>query len=332
MQAISNLQSTLLSWYRENLRPLPWRESRDPYRIWISEIMLQQTTVVAVIPYFERFLRHFPNLQALALADQNEVLSLWSGLGYYSRARNLHKAAQCLVQNDFPQTFQQLIELPGFGPYTARAVSSLAFDQPVGVLDGNVIRVLCRLYNRDLDWWTTKGRTYLQEKSDQLVQGASSAEVNQALMELGATICTPQSPACPLCPWRKSCQSLQKQTIAERPKPKPRRAMELWLWQPYLLEKKRQNKVALVENTYAPFLKKQWIFPGRVRKLQTAPKSFAFSHHITHHQIFVKPQTPAIKPDGSWKKNLAWAAKDQLHEWNPSSLLKKVLAERPSTK
>src|SRR5262245_51375573 len=145
---LSNAQNDLGHWFKENQRPLPWRLNRDPYRIWISETMLQQTTTTAVIPYFERFVKRFPDLQALARATVGEVVEAWAGLGYYSRARNLHKSAVALAaQGGFPSTAHELENFPGFGPYTSKAVASLAFDEAVGVVDGNVIRVLARLNN-----------------------------------------------------------------------------------------------------------------------------------------------------------------------------------------
>src|SRR6185312_12760226 len=161
------MQLQLLEWYRANRRELPWRASRDPYRIWISETMLQQTTTTAVIPFFERFVARFPDLKALAQSTEAEVLEMWSGLGYYSRARNLHKAAQALVaRGGFPQTHEELAEFPGFGPYTARSVASLAFDQAVGVVDGNVIRVLSRCEGEDWEWWRPNVRQQIQNRAD----------------------------------------------------------------------------------------------------------------------------------------------------------------------
>ncbi|MCB0410907.1 MAG: A/G-specific adenine glycosylase, partial [Bdellovibrionales bacterium] len=161
-----NGQRTLVEWFKTNHRPLPWRVNRDPYRIWISEVMLQQTTSRAVQPFFERFLKRFPNLKSLSQAKIEDVYEVWAGLGYYSRARNLLKTAQILGRTGFPKTFEELLKLPGLGPYTARSISSLAFEQRVGVLDGNVIRVLSRLSGEAISWWTTEGRTKLQGWAD----------------------------------------------------------------------------------------------------------------------------------------------------------------------
>ncbi len=197
------LHRNLINWYLENQRLLPWRMDRDPYKIWISEVMLQQTTVAAVIPYFEKFIQKFPTVQILASSKLEDVYEFWAGLGYYSRARNIHASAKILAISGFAKTHTELIKLPGFGPYTSRAVSSLAFNESVGVLDGNVIRVLSRVFAIKSEWWKPLHRIQLQNYSDQLAKYGESANLNQGLMELGATVCTPQKPLCPICPWKK---------------------------------------------------------------------------------------------------------------------------------
>lgn len=310
----------LLSWYRDHRRDLPWRKSRDPYRIWISEIMLQQTTVAAVIPYFERFLKAFPTVHDLAAAPESEVLKNWAGLGYYSRARNLHKSAQHLAQHGFPKTAAELIELPGFGPYTAAAVASIAFGDPVGVLDGNVIRVLSRKAGIDGPWWTTSVRRELQSLSDQLAQLGSPDEINQGLMELGATVCTPQSPACLLCPWTRRCVARKSDRIKVLPRPKPRKKMEIWSWTPRVYF--RRDQVALVPQTEGPVLKGQWVFPGEFKKLQKKPAKFHTRHGITHHDLYVTVTKAKGTPSG---KDIRWVPVEQLSEVNPSKLLQKIL-------
>ena len=325
--SVQDLTRSLVQWYSQNKRHLPWRRSRDPYRIWISEVMLQQTTVTAVVPYFERFLEQFPTLESLAQAPQPEVLRLWAGLGYYSRARNLHLAAQTLVLHEkFPQTWQELIKAPGFGPYTSRAVSSLAFSEPVGVLDGNVIRVLLRLKNWDVDWWQPAARARLQVEVDRFANaGEDSAEVNQALMELGATVCTPKSPSCLICPWAKDCQALKAGRVPQLPKPKPKRKTELWLWEPQIRldSLKNPNRVWIEKNNYAPFLRGQWLFPGRARQTLKRPKNGIFKHMITHHEIWVVPKYQKSK--ASTPSQGRWVYIVGLSKSNPSSLLQKAL-------
>lgn len=321
----AQLSKSLLAWYKENHRDLPWRMNRDPYRIWISEVMLQQTTVAAVIPYYEKFLVRFPRVEDLASAPLEDVLEMWAGLGYYSRARNLHKSAQALAENGFPRTTEELLELPGFGPYTARAVASLAFDEPVGVLDGNVIRVLTRVYGWHLDWWTNKARPQLQTAADEIASLGPSHELNQGLMELGATICTPQSPTCLLCPWQKHCVAYQTDQIAELPRKKPRKQSEVWVWTAQV--HKKGDKVALLPNNYAPFLKGQLIFPGSIKQQNQKPKTFDLKHGITHHDIYIRIENSPEKPIKSNAKELQWIAIKDIKKVSPSNLLQKVLQQ-----
>lgn len=309
----------LTQWYKKNKRTLPWRENKDPYRIWLSEVMLQQTTVVAVIPYFEKFLTKFPQVTDLAAAPENEVLEAWAGLGYYSRARNLHKAAKALASQGFPETAAELLELPGFGPYTSRAVASIAFGEKVGVLDGNVIRVLSRRYGLKIEWWNNKGRDLLQTISDELARLGQPDVVNQGLMELGATVCTPQKVTCILCPWSADCVAREKNLIEKLPLKKPRKDSEVWVWKPIVAIKSGQ--VALVKNDYAPFLKGQMIFPGEIAMEKSKPKAYDVKHNITHHDIFIQiSQRKSIAG-----KNIEWVDLKNLKKVNPSSLLQKVL-------
>jgi A/G-specific adenine glycosylase len=324
MKAIAaQLSKSLLAWYKENHRDLPWRKNRDPYRIWISEVMLQQTTVAAVIPYYEKFLARFPTVESLGSAPLEDVLEMWAGLGYYSRARNLHKSAQALLAIGFPKTTEKLLDLPGFGPYTARAVASLAFDEPVGVLDGNVIRVLTRVYGWDIDWWSTKARAQLQLAADEIARGGPSHLLNQGLMELGATICTPQNPTCLLCPWQKHCVAYHTDQIAKLPRKKPRKESEVWVWTAQVLRK--GDKVALIANDYAPFLKGQLIFPGSIKQQNQKPKTFDLKHGITHHDIYIRIEKSTEKPIKSNSKELQWIAVKDIKKVSPSNLLQKVL-------
>lgn len=203
----------LPAWFDGARRPMPWREpgangQRDPYRVWVSEVMLQQTRVETATPYFRRFTERFPTVAALAEADLDDVLKLWEGLGYYSRARNLHRAAQQVVAEHggtVPSDEAAFRALPGVGPYTAAAVLSLAFDAPLAVLDGNVIRVLTRVFAVEADARAGKTRAALQRLADRLLDPERPGRWNESVMELGATICTPRSPACPACPLRTVC-------------------------------------------------------------------------------------------------------------------------------
>jgi A/G-specific adenine glycosylase len=207
---LSRFRSRLLSWFAQSQRDLPWRRTKDPYRIWLSEIMLQQTRVAAVIPYYERFLEHFPNVRALANAPEEEVLRQWAGLGYYSRARNLQRAAQKIVKEHgsrFPKDVEKALELPGIGPYTAPAILSIAYGKKLAVLDGNVARVLARLGAIQGDLRSGNRWQKLQDTADTLLAPRAPGDWNQAMMELGATVCTPRSPQCLLCPIADFCQA-----------------------------------------------------------------------------------------------------------------------------
>ncbi len=318
-------QLKLLQWYRENRRELPWRSNRDPYRIWISETMLQQTTTTAVIPYFERFLIRFPTLATLANAPLEAVYEVWAGLGYYSRARNLHKAAIALhARGPFPQSHAELLEFPGFGPYTARSVASLAFGEDVGVVDGNVIRVLARVEGEDWLWWNAKTRGEIQARADAWVKGVASQDMNQALMELGRTICTPKSPHCRLCPISKNCVSLTDNAVARRPLAKPKRAREFWTWEAQV--QIQRGKILIRRNTEAPFLRDQWLLPGTARRLPRKPLTFDFRHSITHHDIFVTVRAGVRKVKSAVKREDKWVRLDELRHYIPASLVQKALA------
>ena len=211
MTQLPETRAALAAWYEIYKRDLPWRRTRDPYAIWISEIMLQQTRVAAVIPYYERFLTLYPTVDALAQAPEPELLAAWAGLGYYSRARNLQAAAKMIVAlGAFPRDHATLRTLPGIGDYTAAAVASIAFDLPHAVVDGNVVRVLARFSaeSGDISQSVTKSR--LRLAADQFLDPAQSSRHNQAVMELGATVCTPRAPQCGKCPLANGCQAHEK--------------------------------------------------------------------------------------------------------------------------
>lgn len=205
---VFELRRSLLNWYRRQGRDLPWRRSRDPYQIWIAEIMLQQTQVKTALPYYQRWLEQFPTLETLAAADLQQVLKAWQGLGYYARARNLHACAQTLVReynSIFPDSLEDVLRLPGIGRTTAGGILSSAFDLPIAILDGNVKRVLSRLIALPVP--PKRGLKCLWALSDRLVDPPHARDFNQALMDLGATLCTPKAPECPRCPWKDSCQA-----------------------------------------------------------------------------------------------------------------------------
>jgi A/G-specific adenine glycosylase len=220
----TDFQEKLLQWYHHYQRELPWRETQDPYKIWISEVMLQQTTVQTVLPYYKKWIQIFPDIQTLSQSSLQKVLKAWEGLGYYQRAKNLHQASKIIMekhQGQIPQTFSQLKSLPGFGPYTTAAVLSFAFKKPYPVLDGNIRRVLLRIQNLNEESNPSSDKILRPFLTTVFIPQKSS-QFNQALMELGALICRPQNPSCLLCPIQKYCKAFQSGTQEIIPKPKKR--------------------------------------------------------------------------------------------------------------
>ena len=233
----SLIHNKLSQWYEQHHRILPWRETEDPYRIWISEIILQQTRVNQGLEYYMRFVERFPDVRSLASASEDEVLRYWQGLGYYSRARNLHRAAQTIVQrqstvfdtpvdiSDQASIFQELISLPGIGEYTAGAIASFAFNLPYPALDGNVYRVLARLYDCEIAFDTSAGKKHFHQLANQLLDLSNPRLFNSAIMEFGALHCTPTSPDCAHCPIQECCLAYAHHTVELLPVRKPRTAL-----------------------------------------------------------------------------------------------------------
>lgn len=222
----SSFRRKLLAWYRCHARDLPWRRTTDPYHIWISEIMLQQTTVAAVIPYFERFLAQFPTVAELAAAPENEILRLWEGLGYYSRARNLHRAAKVVTEHYdgcFPQDILSLQALPGIGRYTAGAIASFAFDAAAPIVEANTLRLYSRLLGYDGDPRSKKGQSILWGFAESILPRTKPGRLNQALMELGGSVCLPREPHCESCPVQQHCRAFRDGTQATIPRTNRRR-------------------------------------------------------------------------------------------------------------
>ena len=213
---MNNFSEILINWYREHKRELPWRESSDPYLIWISEIILQQTRVVQGYDYFIRFIKRFPDVTSLAEADEDEVMKFWQGLGYYSRARNLHAAARSM-NGVFPKTYPEVLALKGVGEYTAAAICSFAYNMPYAVVDGNVYRVLSRYLGIETPIDSTEGKKLFASLAGEFLDKSRPAVYNQALMDFGAIQCTPQNPACLFCPLAGSCMALSKSMVAQLP-------------------------------------------------------------------------------------------------------------------
>jgi len=259
--AVQALRNALLNWYGQQGRDLPWRNTRDPYAIWVSEIMLQQTQVKTVIPYYERWLAQFPTVATLAAADQQQVLKAWQGLGYYARARNLHRAAQQIMQfgGEFPSNLESALSLAGIGRTTAGGILSAAFNQPLPILDGNVKRVLSRLIA--LPKPPNKALPQLWQLSQALLDPTQPRDFNQAIMDLGATCCTPKQPNCSLCPWNFCCIAHQTQMqnelpISETRAPVPHKQIGVAvIWN-------AQNQILIDRRRQEGLLGGLWEFPG----------------------------------------------------------------------
>lgn len=261
-----SLQTRLLAWYRKNKRILPWRGHPEPYAVWVSEIMLQQTRVETVIPYFERWMRLFPTVQALAEASEQEVLNAWEGLGYYSRARNLHKAAKVIVRDfggNLPHSLSELIKLPGIGRYTAGAIASIAFGADEPALDGNLKRVYARLFDVTEAVDSPKGEKLLWEIARRNLPHGRAGDFNQALMDLGAAVCLPKNPRCLLCPLMELCKARENGTQELRPVRKPKKAVPHHVHAAGVIV--RRGRVLLARRPPGGLLGGMWEFPnGRV--------------------------------------------------------------------
>lgn len=264
---LSSLQSRLLAWYNKNKRTLPWRGHPDPYAVWVSEIMLQQTRVETVIPYFEKWMNLFPNVHVLAEASEQDVLNAWEGLGYYSRARNLHKAAKMIVREyggELPPNMAGLLRLPGIGKYTAGAIASIAFGANEPALDGNLKRVYARLFDVAEPVDSPRGEKLLWEIARQNLPKGRAGDFTQALMDLGAAICLPQNPRCLLCPVMDLCRARENSTQDLRPVKKPKRAAPSHVYAAAVIV--RRGKVLLVRRPSKGLLGGMWEFPnGRVK-------------------------------------------------------------------
>jgi A/G-specific adenine glycosylase len=318
---LASLGHKLLAWYRANRRDLPWRRGRDPYRIWLAEIMLQQTRIAAVLPYYERFLVRFSTVRALARARESEVLKYWAGLGYYSRARNLHRAAKEIVAEhdaQFPSTIDSALALPGIGNYTAAAILSIAFDVPLAALDGNVARVLARLFAIRGDLRAPKTWNRLAATAQQLLPPQSPGDWNQALMELGETVCTPRSPQCARCPISRQCKArtlgLEDKLPAAHRKHTPAR---MRIAAAVLLDPRGRTLLTKVPGAHdSALFSRLWQFPavavasknGEAARelsahlqstLNLAPRSLlplpAASHTVTYRQLTLLPFLARMK-------------------------------------
>ena len=306
--------AALLAWYDRHRRRLPWRETADPYRIWLSEIMLQQTTVTAVAPYYENFLSRFPNVQALAAAPVEAVMRAWAGLGYYARARNLHACAQILAaRGAFPQDPEGLRALPGIGDYTAAAIAAIAFGAAVVPVDGNVERVVARLFS--IEQPLPSAKPIIRKAAQRLLPRERCGDFVQALFDLGATVCTPAAPTCGICPWTRNCEGRKRGIARELPRKtaKPvrplRHGVHFWLidTEKNVLLRRRPPRGLLggmTELPGTPWRPERWSKPEalahapmRATWLRTGEVRHGFTHFELHIALYAAA-VPRIEADG----------------------------------
>jgi A/G-specific adenine glycosylase len=296
---LARLVPLLLDWFSKNARDLPWRRTRDPYAIWVSEIMLQQTQVKTVIPYWERWMRELPTIEAAAKVPSEKIHKLWEGLGYYTRVRNLQKAAQAIVEKNggtFPEKFDDVLALPGIGRYTAGAICSIAFNQPTPILDGNVIRVLTRIFGIAENPKEKQTNARLWQLAEELVLNSKlkiknsklcCSHLNQSLMELGALVCTPRNPQCQICPVKMLCVAFKENRVKESPNLGKREAATARRFFTFVVEKKgrflvRQRPAGIV-NAHL------WEFPNiEITNGKSNPK-FAAKNVLGVAPVYIEP-------------------------------------------
>ena len=328
--AIMSFTTTILQWFREYGRALPWRETKDAYAIWLSEIILQQTRIEQGRPYWERFMRRWPTVELLAKASEDEVLREWQGLGYYSRARNLHKAARQVVEmGGFPQTLEGIKSLKGVGDYTAAAIGSIAFGLPAAVVDGNVYRVLARHYGIDTPINTTEGKREFAALAQELLPKNEASAYNQGIMDFGAMQCTPQSPQCMLCPLQETCVALREGRVSELPvkqktlKVKERHLTYIYIRYNGMTALHRRGEGDIWQGLYEPWLVEE-VPEGAVLLRQNV------KHVLTHRVIYADfwlwepDEQPALPEDYSWIREEEW------DDYGVPRLVQKLLEKLPN--
>lgn len=339
---INKFQKSLSQWYRLNGRDLPWRHTRDPYAIWVSEIMLQQTQVDTVKNYYTRFLKQLPDIESLAQADEDLIFKLWEGLGYYRRVRHMQEAACQITKNFhgmFPENYSDIIKLKGIGPYTASAIASIAFGQSKGVVDGNTLRILSRIYNRQDNIALDKTKKAYQILMDELIQGADPSVFNQAMMDLGAGICTPKKPDCDNCPVASFCEAKNTGTVNLLPVNMKNTSKQDLYYITAILKKGNQyflvkNRGGLLENLYgfvqyeveSPVSFEETFYDNyglSVRLYEYCKEiKHVFSHRIWHMNVYIGEILPSKDNDSKFSD--CFYTEDELAELPISTAHRKV--------
>ena len=315
---LSRLRRALLRWYERNRRDLPWRRDADPYHVWVSEIMLQQTRVAAVLGHYARFMRRFPTVRALAVARESSVLAVWSGLGYYHRARRMHQAAKLIVRErlgDFPSTAQDWLTLPGIGRYTAAAIASIAFGEVVAAVDGNVERVLGRMFGPAI------GREGVWLRADALLDRKRPGDFNQAMMELGATLCTPRAPQCPQCPLNHWCQARGAEVLQPQA-PRKRKTLH------YALVEKNDSVLLVQRPADASLMAEMWELPGLPENTWNGNEPLARLWHSitdTDYEVFV--MAASLDDLRDFDASARWFSCKQWNRLALTGLTRKVLSK-----
>jgi A/G-specific adenine glycosylase len=335
----ASFSKLLLDWYKENARVLPWRGHPDPYAVWVSEIMLQQTRVDTVIPYFLKWMQQFPDIPTLALASEQQVLRAWEGLGYYSRARHLHQAAKLVTQEDhgqLPQEYTRLMCLPGIGTYTAAAITSIAFGQDRAVVDGNVKRVLARVFNYPSPINTPSAEKELEKIALDLLPAGEAGDFNQALMDLGATVCIPRNPSCGICPLQELCYACKHHLQADLPIVKEKKPVPHYTVTAAVIT--RGEEVLIARRPPNGLLGGLWEYPGgKVEKDETHEEALSrelqeelgvsigvgekvgvYRHAYTHFRVTLHAYHAHIEsgtPSAIQTSEVRWVAKEQLAEF-----------------
>lgn len=339
----------LLDWYTQHKRDFPWRGHPDPYAVWVSEIMSQQTRLETILPYFNSWMARFPTIASLADADQHEVLNLWEGLGYYSRARNMHKAAQILLKEhdgQLPSQAAALRRLPGIGRYTAGAVSSLAFGRDEPVVDGNVKRVLARLFGVDIPVNTSAGEKAIWGLAAEHLPAGRAGDYNQALMDLGAAVCLPRGPACSACPLEADCFAFAEHKQTELPRKRPKSIVPHHIVAAAVLN--REDRVLIAQRPEDGLLGGMWEFPGGKQepgeelpacltreikeelgvKIKVGGKIGVYQHAYTHFKITLHAFTCTLsnrqQPRPIEARQLRWVTLDQLEDFPMGKLDRQI--------